>query len=52
MALLLLLLLLVIIFAGLGFAAHILWILALVFLVAWVAGFAFRGGGRSRWYRW
>lgn len=44
-------LLLVVLFFGLGFALHLLWILAVVFLILWVAGFAFRSG-ESRWYRW
>jgi hypothetical protein len=44
-------LLLVALFFGLGFAAHLLWIFAVVFAIAWVAGFAFRNG-ESRWYRW
>ena len=52
MGLLLLVLLLVLLFGGLGFAVHALWFLAVIFLIAWVAGFAFRGGEGSRWYRW
>ena len=44
-------LLLALLFGGLGFVAHWLWILAVVFAIMWVAGFAFRSGG-SRWYRW
>ena len=34
-------LLLALLFFGLGFAAHLLWIAAMIFFVAWVAGFAF-----------
>lgn len=46
-------LLLVALFFGLGFAIHALWIVAVIFFLAWIAGFAFRSGeGRSRWYRW
>ena len=50
------LLLILAIFGGLGFAAHILWIVLVVALVLWVLGF-FIGtvegglaGGRRRWY--
>jgi len=39
-------------FAGFGFAIHLLWIVAAVFFVFWLAGFAFsrgmRRGGRRR----
>jgi hypothetical protein len=42
-------LLLAIVFAGVGFAIHLLWIAALVFFVCWMAGFAFaRGQRRAR----
>jgi hypothetical protein len=44
-----LLALLVLILFGAGFAVHFLWILAVVFAVVWVAGFALtRGEGASR----
>ncbi|WP_042382336.1 hypothetical protein [Streptacidiphilus melanogenes] len=51
---LLLVLLLALILGGVGFAVHVLWWVALVVLVLWIAGFLFRGAGepRSRWYRW
>lgn len=56
MGLILLVLLLALILGGLGFAAHVLWIVAAVVFIAWVAGFALaRGegaGGARRWYRW
>jgi len=52
MGLILLVLLLALLFGGLGFAMHALWILAVIFLIAWVAGFALRTGEGSRWYRW
>lgn len=52
MALILLILILAIILAGLGFAVHLLWWLALIVAVIWLLGFAFRSGSRSRWYRW
>jgi hypothetical protein len=50
MGLLLLILLLALLFAGLGFAVHLLWILAVVFAIVWVAGFAFRSGEGAHWY--
>jgi hypothetical protein len=50
MALLLLILLLALLFAGLGFAVHLLWILAVVFAIVWVAGFALRSGEGAHWY--
>jgi len=52
MGVILLILLLVLLFGGLGFAMHALWIIAALFLLAWIAGFAFRSGEGSRWYRW
>lgn len=51
-ALILLILLLAIILAGLGFAIHLLWWIALIVLVVWLLGFLFRGGSRRRWYYW
>ncbi len=48
-------LLIVLLFAGLGFTLHVLWIIAAVFLVLWVIGFALGRGesaGRHRFYRW
>ncbi|MGZ4176095.1 MAG: hydrophobic protein [Solirubrobacteraceae bacterium] len=51
------LLLILAIFGGLGFAAHILWIVLIVALVVWLVGFFVGGvadaaGGprRRRWY--
>ncbi len=52
MVALLVVLLLVLILAGAGFALHLLWWLAIIALVVWLAGFLFRGGESSRWYRW
>ena len=52
MGLILLVLLLALLFFGLGFAAHLLWIAAVIFFIAWIAGFAFRRGEGTRWYRW
>jgi len=48
MGLILILLILALIFAGAGFALHVLWIIAIVFFVAWLVGLAFgRGSSRS-----
>ena len=56
MGLILLVLLLALILGGLGFAAHIFWIIAVVVFIAWLIGFGVaRGegsGGHARWYRW
>jgi hypothetical protein len=52
---LLLALLVVLIVFGVGFTAHILWIVAAVLLVLWLAGMAMGRGesaGRHRFYRW
>jgi hypothetical protein len=55
MGVILLVLLLALVLGGLGFAAHVLWWIALVVFVAWLVGFGFSGGelsaGRRRWYR-
>jgi hypothetical protein len=57
MVALIVLLLILAIFGGLGFAAHILWIVLIAALILWVIGF-FIGGvesgmSRRRWYgRW
>jgi hypothetical protein len=48
---LLLVLLLAILLFGIGFTAHLLWIVALVVLVLWLLGFLVRGP-EARWYRW
>ena len=40
---------------GLGFAVHLLWIAAVIFLVLWLVGFALGRGesaGSHRFYRW
>ncbi|HTZ08018.1 MAG TPA: hypothetical protein VMB72_03035 [Acidimicrobiales bacterium] len=44
--LLLVFLLLAVVFVGVGFVAHLLWILAGIFFVCWLAGFAFARGQR------
>ena len=51
----LLALLIVLLVFGLGFAVHVLWILAGVLLVLWLIGFAIgrgEGAGSRRFYRW
>ncbi|HYA67894.1 MAG TPA: hypothetical protein VED63_04085 [Acidimicrobiales bacterium] len=40
-------LVLALVFAGAGFALHLLWVFAVVFFACWLAGFAF-GKGRRR----
>jgi Family of unknown function (DUF5670) len=54
MGLILLVLLLVLLFGGLGFVAHLLWIVAVILLVLWLLGFVVgRGESAGRgWYRW
>jgi len=56
MGIILLVLLLALLLGGLGFAVHVLWIVAVVVFLAWLIGFAVaRGsasGGNARWYRW
>ncbi|MEU9859876.1 hydrophobic protein [Streptomyces sp. NPDC047971] len=48
---LLLVLLLILVLFGAGFAAEVLWYIAIAVLVLWVLGFFMRAGS-SRWYRW
>jgi hypothetical protein len=54
MGVILLVLLLALVLGGLGFAAHVLWWIAIIVFVAWLIGFGIsRGesvGGRRRWY--
>lgn len=45
------LLVLAVAFAGIGFAVHLLWIVAAVFFVCWLAGYAFARGQRRAWRR-
>lgn len=57
MGVILAVLILALILGGLGFAAHVLWWIALVVFAAWLVGFGFSegagAGGRRRWYgRW
>jgi hypothetical protein len=53
--LILLALLLVLLFFGLGFAAHLLWIAAVILFILWIVGFGLGRGanaGSHRFYRW
>jgi hypothetical protein len=53
--LLLLILLIVLVFAGAGFAVHLLWVAAVIFAVFWLVGAALGRGesaGRHKFYRW
>lgn len=56
MVALIVLILLLAILGGLGFAAHVLWLVLLAAVVLWVVGFLVggvdAGVGRRRWYRW
>jgi hypothetical protein len=48
----LLVLLLAALLFGVGFAAHVLWIVAAVVLAIWLIGFVARSGSNARWYGW
>ena len=55
MGLILLVLILALLFGGLGFIAHLLWVVAVVIFVLWIIGFAVGRGasaGSRGWYRW
>jgi hypothetical protein len=53
MGIILLALLVVLILAGVGFAIHLLWWVALVALIVFLLGFVLRERPRRRrWYRW
>ena len=47
MRLILVVLLLAVIFAGLGFAMHALWIIAVILFVFWIVDFALGNGRKS-----
>jgi hypothetical protein len=47
MGLILVVLLLALVFAGLGFAIHVLWIIAVILLVVWLVAFALGKGRKS-----
>jgi hypothetical protein len=51
MCVLLAFLLFTVLLFGLGFALHVLWWIALIFLIFWLIGLAFRRRG-NRWYYW
>ena len=50
------LLLILALFGGLGFAAHILWLVLIAAVILWLVGFLIggveSGAGRRTWYRW
>ena len=48
MGLLLVLLVIALILVGVGFAIHVLWIVAVIFLVAWLVGLVLGLGRKSR----
>ncbi len=48
MGLILVLLVIALVFAGIGFAVHLLWIAAVIFFVAWLVGLILGTGRRSR----
>lgn len=53
--LILLALIIVLLLFGLGFAAHLIWIAAVIFFIFWLVGLAIGRGessGRHRFYRW
>jgi hypothetical protein len=56
MPIIFLVLLLALLFAGLGFAVHLLWVIAVIVFVAWLIGWGFSSGstsGRRMWFgRW
>ena len=52
MGLVLFVLVVALLLGGLGFAAHVLWIVAAIVFVGWLIGFGMRSGENSRWYRW
>lgn len=51
MGLLIAFLILTLLLFGVGFAVHILWIVAAIALVVWLVGLLAHGPER-RWYRW
>ena len=55
MGLIVLVLLAALVLGGLGFALHILWVVALIVFLFWLIGFGLGRGetaGRRGWYRW
>ncbi len=37
---------------GVGFAVHLLWIVAVIVLAVWLIGFVVGGRRQTRWYVW
>ena len=52
MGLVLYVLFIALLLGGLGFAAHVFWIVAAVVFVVWLLGFGMRSSENSRWDRW
>jgi len=53
--LILAILVLALLFGAVGFAVHILWVVAVIVFVLWIVGFAVGRGanaGARGWYRW
>jgi hypothetical protein len=48
MGLILVLLVIALILAGVGFAVHVLWIIAVIFFIAWLVGLALGSGRKSK----
>jgi hypothetical protein len=48
MGIILVLLLIALIMAGVGFAIHVLWIVAVIFFVAWLVGLVLGVGRKSK----
>ena len=48
MGLILVLLVIALILAGVGFAVHVLWIIAVIFFVAWLVGLVLGAGRKSK----
>jgi hypothetical protein len=48
MGLILVLLVIALILAGVGFAIHVLWIIAVIFFIAWLVGLVFGIGKKSK----
>ena len=49
---LLIVLLLAALLFGIGFAAHLLWIVAVIVLAVWLIGFVVGARRKRRWYAW
>jgi len=49
---LLIVLLLAALLFGIGFAVHLLWIVAVILLAVWLIGFVVGARRKTRWYVW